>query len=125
MELNPPKLASPREHYPRLLSPLRLGPIEVPYRAFMSAHGMGLGGSGPGISERYHEYLLARARGGVALLGIESAPVHHTTYSRSLVIRLDQDGSVPSLARLADAAHEAGAKVAGTYASAVRWQIPD
>lgn len=114
MELKQPRLASPAEHYPRLLSPLRLGPIEVSHRAFMSAHGMGLGGTGPGISERYHEYLLARARGGAALLGIESAPVHHTTYSRSLVIRLDQDGSVPSLARLADAAHEAGAKVAIT-----------
>lgn len=114
MELKQPGLAAPREHYPRLLSPLRLGPIEVPYRAFMSAHGMGLGGTGPGISARYHEYLLARARGGAALLGIESAPVHHTTFSRSLVIRLDQDDCVPSLARLAAAAHEAGAKVAIT-----------
>ncbi len=114
MELKQPKPASPNEHYPRLRSPLRLGPIKLPYRAFMSAHGMGLGGTGPGISERYHEYLLARARGGAALLGIESAPVHHTTYSRSLVIRLDQDGCIPSLARLADAAHEAGAKVAIT-----------
>ena len=114
MELKQPRLASPSEHYPRLLSPLRLGPVEVPHRAFMSAHGMGLGGTGPGISERYHEYLLARARGGAALLGIESAPVHHTTYSRSLVIRLDQDGSVPSLARLTAAAHAAGAKVAIT-----------
>ncbi len=114
MELTKPRLTDPYAHYPRLLSPLRLGPIELPHRALMSAHGMGLGAGGPGVSERYHEYLLARARGGAALVGIESAPVHATTYSRSLVIRLDQDASIASLAKLADAIHGEGAKLAIT-----------
>lgn len=105
------QLYSATEHYPLLTSPLRLGPVELKHRFVMSAHGMGLGGAGPGVSERYQQYLLARARGGAALVGIESAPVHWTTYSRSLVIRLDDDDCVPSLARLAEAVHTAGAKL--------------
>lgn len=105
------QLHSATEHYPNLTSPLRLGPVELRHRFVMSAHGMGLGGTGPGISERYHQYLLARAQGGAALVGVESAPVHWTTYSRSLVIRLDDDACIPSLARLAQDVHAAGAKL--------------
>lgn len=100
--------------WPRLLSPLRIGPMELAHRAVMSAHGMGLGAGGPGVSDRYHAYLVERARGGAALIGTESAPVHRSTFSRSLVIRLDDEGSVASLARLAAAVHDAGSKLAIT-----------
>jgi 2,4-dienoyl-CoA reductase-like NADH-dependent reductase (Old Yellow Enzyme family) len=100
--------------WPRLLSPLRVGPIELGHRAIMSAHGMGLGAGGPGVSERYHAYLVERARGGAAMIGMESAPVHHSTFSRSLVIRLDDDGCIDSLARLAGDVHDAGSKLSIT-----------
>jgi 2,4-dienoyl-CoA reductase-like NADH-dependent reductase (Old Yellow Enzyme family) len=103
-----------RERYPRLLSPLRIGPVELAHRAVMSAHGMGLGAGGPGVSDRYRAYLVERARGGAAMVGVESAPVHRTTFSRSLVIRLDEDASIASLARLADDVHAAGARIAIT-----------
>lgn len=103
-----------RERYPRLLSSLRLGPVELAHRAVMSAHGMGLGAGGPGVSDRYRAYLVERARGGAAMVGVESAPVHATTFSRSLVIRLDDDASVPSLTRLAGEVHDAGARIAIT-----------
>lgn len=100
--------------WPRLLSPVRLGPIELAHRAVMSAHGMGLGAGGPGVSDRYHAYLVERAHGGAAMVGIESAPVHRSTFSRSLVIRLDDDGCIDSLARLAGDVHGAGARLAIT-----------
>jgi len=100
--------------YPHLFAPIKIGPVTLPHRAIMSAHGMGLGAGGPGVSERYHEYLLERARGGAAMIGMESAPIHASTFSRSLVIRLDQDECVPSLRRLADAVHAAGSKLAIT-----------
>jgi 2,4-dienoyl-CoA reductase-like NADH-dependent reductase (Old Yellow Enzyme family) len=100
--------------WPRLLSPVRIGPMQLAHRAIMAAHGMGLGSGGPGVSPRYHAYLVERARGGAALIGTESAPVHHSTFSRSLVIRLDDDACVDSLARLAADVHEAGSKLSIT-----------
>lgn len=48
--------------YPQLFSPLRIEPMQLKHRAIMSAHGMGLGAGGPGVSERYHAYLRRRAR---------------------------------------------------------------
>ncbi|MCS6948184.1 MAG: hypothetical protein NZM12_11260, partial [Steroidobacteraceae bacterium] len=109
-----PRRASAAERYPLLFTPLRIGPVELAHRACMSAHGMALGGTGPGISEQYHHYLLRRAQGGAALVGIESAPVHSSTFSRGLVIRLDRDDSIPSLERLARDVHATGARVAIT-----------
>ncbi len=100
--------------WPQLLSPVRIGPMELAHRAIMSAHGMGLGSGGPGVSPRYHAYLVERAHGGAALIGTESAPVHHSTFSRSLVIRLDDDACIDSLARLAADVHEAGSKLSIT-----------
>jgi 2,4-dienoyl-CoA reductase-like NADH-dependent reductase (Old Yellow Enzyme family) len=108
------RAAAPQAHYPNLLAPLALGPVTLKHRMCVSAHGMGLGDKGPGVSPRYHEYLLARARGGAALVGLESCPIHPTTFSRSLVIRLDQDECIPSIARLAEAIHAAGSKLAAT-----------
>ena len=105
---------TPEARYPHLLSPLRVGPITLTHRAIMSAHGMGLGSGGPGVSDRYKAYLVERARGGAAMIGIESAPVHRTTFSRSLVIRLDQDGCIASLAALATEVHAAGSLLAIT-----------
>ncbi len=101
-------------NYPTLFSPIRIGPMQLAHRAVMSAHGMGLGAGGPGVSDRYRAYLVERARGGAAMVGIESAPVHHTTFSRSLVIRLDDDGCIASLRLLAEQVHAAGAKLAIT-----------
>ncbi len=100
--------------WPHLFAPLQVGPMTLPHRAIMSAHGMGLGAGGPGVSERYHAYLLERARGGAAMIGMESAPVHPSTFSRSLVIRLYEDGCIPSLARLADEVHAAGSRLSIT-----------
>jgi 2,4-dienoyl-CoA reductase-like NADH-dependent reductase (Old Yellow Enzyme family) len=77
----------------------------------MSAHGMGLGYGSRGISDQLHTYLVARARGGAAMIGTESAPVHPSTVSRSLGIRLYEDDVIPSLARTAEAIHEAGSRM--------------
>lgn len=104
----------PGMRWPHLFAPLQVGPMRLAHRAIMSAHGMGLGAGGPGVSERYHAYLLERARGGAALVGMESAPIHPSTFSRSLVIRLYEDGCIPSLARLADAVHDAGSRLSIT-----------
>jgi hypothetical protein len=91
-----------------LRAPLAVGPLTLAHRVLMSAHGMGLGDGGVGVSDRYRAYLVERARGGAAMVGIESAPVPVSTASRGLVIRLDRDEAIPSLACAADAIHECG-----------------
>ena len=106
---------TPRDNpYPLLLSPLAIGPLQLKNRALMSAHGMGLGDGVVGVSDRYRAYLVTRAAGGAAMVGIESSPVHATTVSRSLVVRLDRDVVIPSLARLADDVHATDALLAIT-----------
>lgn len=100
--------------YPNLLTPIKLGPITLRHRAVMSGHGMALGDGKVGISDRFHGYLMARARGGAAMVGSESAPVHDSTVSRSLGIRLYQDEVIPSLRKTADDIREAGSRLAIT-----------
>ncbi len=100
--------------YPNLLSPIQLGPITLRHRAVMSGHGMALGDGQLGISDRFHAYLLARAKGGAAMVGSESAPVHTSTVSRSLGIRLYDDEVIPSLRRTAEDMREAGSRLAIT-----------
>jgi len=105
---------APHPQFPNLFRPIKLGPMTLPHRAIMSAHGMGLGEGQEGVSDTLHNYVVARARGGAALLGTESAPVHSTSVGGALRIFLFQDDVIPSLARLAEAVHKAGSKLAIT-----------
>lgn len=100
--------------FPHLLSPIKLGPITLRHRAVLSGHGMALGDGQVGISDRFHAYLMARAKGGAAMVGSESAPVHASTSSRSLGIRLYDDEVIPSLRKTADDIREAGSRLAIT-----------
>lgn len=84
------------------------------HRAVMSGHGMALGDGQIGVSDRFHDYLLARANGGAAMVGSESAPVHASTVSRSLGIRLYSDEVIPSLRHTAHAVQEVGSRLAIT-----------
>lgn len=100
--------------YPNLLSPITIGPMTLRHRAVLSGHGMALGDGQVGISDRFHAYLMARAKGGAAMVGSESAPVHASTSSRSLGIRLYSDEVVPSLRKTAEDIREAGSRLAIT-----------
>ena len=46
----------PHAQYPKLFSPLRLGPVELKNRATMAAHGMRLGDDSGVISPRHQAY---------------------------------------------------------------------
>ena len=75
---------------------------------------MALGSEQLGISPRFRAYLMARAEGGAAMIGTESAPVHPSTVSRSLGIRLYEDGVIPSLRETADAVRAVNSRLAIT-----------
>jgi 2,4-dienoyl-CoA reductase-like NADH-dependent reductase (Old Yellow Enzyme family) len=100
--------------YPLLWSPLPIGPIVVKHRAVMSPHAMGLGDGSGGVSSALREYLLERARGGAAIVALESAAVDRSTASRTLTIRLDRDDIIDGLADLASAIHAHGAHLSAT-----------
>lgn len=96
--------------YPRLFSPIRLGPLELPHRVVMPGHSM-LHGEGGLVSERLRAYFRARARGGAALLTLESAPVQERSRVYAQQLSLYSDEVVPGLARLADDTHAEGARL--------------
>jgi 2,4-dienoyl-CoA reductase-like NADH-dependent reductase (Old Yellow Enzyme family) len=104
-------MTTARQRYPQLLSPFRLGPVSLANRAVISGHSMHHGDGRPGISDRYRAYLVARARGGAALVGIESAPMHGSTINGVNQVETHRDEAVPSLARLAREVHDAGSKL--------------
>ena len=93
--------------YPHLLSPITIGPKTLKHRAIVSGHTMRLGDD-TGLGERYRAYLLARARGGAALVGIESAPILPSSQNDFSRLELYRDEIVESLAHTADAVHDAG-----------------
>ena len=75
--------AAASARYPHLFSPIRLGPLELPHRAVMSGHGMLL--ADQLVSDAHIAYAAARARGGAALIGLQSEPVHKTEIGRAHV----------------------------------------
>ena len=97
--------------YPHLLSPIQLGPVTLRNRAVVSGHSMNHGATTPGITPRSHAYLVARARGGAGMVGIESAPVHITSRQPASAVELFLDEVMPSLTALANDVHAAGAKL--------------
>lgn len=107
-------LRTPGAIYPQLTSPIRLGPMTLRSRAVMSGHGMALGYGKIGFSEEFEAYLVARAAGGAALVGSESAPVDPSTTSRSLGIHLYSDEAIPSIRRTAQAVRAQGSRLAIT-----------
>lgn len=104
----------PKNRYPHLLAPVKLGPMTLAHRAVMSAHQLGLGDESGKVTRRYQRYLVERAKGGAALVGTESAPIHKSSGTKTSDIRLFDDAVIPSLARLADQIHRHGSKLSIT-----------
>jgi len=69
-------MTNAKDQYPNLFSPFDLGPTRLRNRTVIPGHSMGLSHYEPGVSDRYRAYLVARAKGGAGLVGIESAPMH-------------------------------------------------
>jgi len=102
---------TPQNLYPSLFSPINLGPVELQHRVVIPGHSMVHGDSSGLISDRYHSYLVTRAEGGAALVGIESAPIHPHSLTWTGQLELWRDEIIDSLARTADAVHNAGSKL--------------
>lgn|GEM_PF-3415 len=107
----PPSSLKGAARYPKVFSPIKIGPVSISNRFYLPPHGIPLITAGPGgtsvPSERFAQYYGERARGGVGLL------VHSLSLpplSRNLASAA-HPGSVPAFARVAEVVHEAGSKI--------------
>lgn len=97
--------------FPHLMSPFKLGPVALRNRVVIPGHSMVHGDCSGHITDKYRHYLIARAKGGAALVGIESAPVHPKSRTWIGQVELWREGIVDSLAATADGVHAAGSKL--------------
>jgi len=100
-------------HYEDLLSPVRIGGLNLRNRVVFGPHGTGFGRDGT-VNERHIAYHLERARGGVGLIimeatGIDSSPTGVTTAGKN--INASTDAVIPSYRKISAAMHEEGVAI--------------
>jgi 2,4-dienoyl-CoA reductase-like NADH-dependent reductase (Old Yellow Enzyme family) len=93
--------------YPHALSPFRIGAVELRNRIVRTAQGTGLG-AGQQVGDDMVEFLVARAKGGVALAFADIAQIH---WSSPGMLDLSNDRCLPGLQRLTTAVHGHGMKL--------------
>ncbi|HEX4011832.1 MAG TPA: FAD-dependent oxidoreductase [Solirubrobacteraceae bacterium] len=103
LDTTPPELAP-------LFAPIVLGSVEIRNRIVMAGHSTGLAENYL-PSERHVAYYRERARGGAGLIGM-AFPVIHPTFQEGGEPRAYDPAIVPGLARIADAVHAEGGRIA-------------
>jgi 2,4-dienoyl-CoA reductase-like NADH-dependent reductase (Old Yellow Enzyme family)/NADPH-dependent 2,4-dienoyl-CoA reductase/sulfur reductase-like enzyme len=99
------------EHYRHLLSPGRIGTMELRNRIVHAPMSLGLGAGDGTCGERYVAYYAERAKGGAGLINIGTVSVGYPEGSvDAKQIAASDDKFLPSLKGLADAIHAHGAK---------------
>ena len=98
--------------YEKLLSPITVNGMTLRSRTVMPAMGTGFGNADSTVSDRLVAYLARRARGGVGLIITEVCAVLPRGKGFGNEIGAWSDDFIPGLAKLADAVHRAGAKIA-------------
>jgi 2,4-dienoyl-CoA reductase-like NADH-dependent reductase (Old Yellow Enzyme family)/thioredoxin reductase len=93
----------------RVMSPLKVGELEIKNRVVRTAHGTGFA-SGE-ISDQLIAYHLARAEGGVGLSVLESAWVHRSSAIYANAIHNWDDGIIPSYEKLMEAINPTGMRI--------------
>ena len=103
-------MSTDNSRFSHLLSPIRLGAVEVRNRMLISAHSSGMYQNNRPTPQNnaYHE---ARARGGVGLIIIQGTTVHPSSYGGLQSPVGYVDDAIPAWRVLADAVHRHGAKI--------------
>ena len=103
-------MAAKLEH---LLSPLRIGSIEIPNRIAMAAMGVEIVDEDGHVREPVIRYYEERARGGAGLLITEVCAIAYPRGANSKSqIALSDDAFIPGLRQLTERVHAHGAKIA-------------
>ncbi|MEW6263899.1 MAG: FAD-dependent oxidoreductase [Thermodesulfobacteriota bacterium] len=98
--------------FPRLFSPIQIKGLRLKNRIMMPAMVVGFADPRGYITDRYLKYMEARAKGGTGLLVTEAAYVTLPGKILPGEVGIYDDTMIPGLARLAEAVHRHGAKLA-------------
>jgi len=98
--------------FPHLFSPVRVGGVEIRNRIFSTGHDTSMAQAGK-VSERLIAYHRARAQGGAGLITVQVSGVHETARYTSHILMATDDDCIPGYRALAEAVHEAGARLFG------------
>jgi 2,4-dienoyl-CoA reductase-like NADH-dependent reductase (Old Yellow Enzyme family)/thioredoxin reductase len=100
--------------YPTLLSPIRIGSVDLRNRVVFGGHGYRfVDWHRFHLHDRQARYFAERARGGAALIVQGSSMVHPTGMAAAGVNEVWSDDSIPSYAHVADAVHAEGGRIFG------------
>jgi len=109
--------------YPRVFSPIRLGPVEVRNRFYSSPHAMPMSLAGKPTDDYVH-YNAARARGGVGLI---MASLTIPERSAGAQPRPNAPEYIPAFRAVADEIHAAGGRIFGEpfyqWCATGNWQM--
>ncbi|RYD89895.1 MAG: hypothetical protein EOP50_16825, partial [Sphingobacteriales bacterium] len=94
-------------HYPKIFSPIRLGPVKIRNRFYASPQSMPLNIGGKPTDDYVH-YNAARAEGGCGLIFVSMAS---STRGRTIQPSAHSAAHVPAFRVLADAVHERNSKI--------------
>lgn len=99
--------------FEKLLSPIRIGNVEIKNRVVMAPMGVGFAPGENKINDRYVRYFEARARGGQGLITTPVATIDDTTcgIAEPGAFNLTQPEDAEGIRRITDACHVYGAKV--------------
>lgn len=99
-------------NYPMLLSPMKIGNVEIRNRSVMTAMGISLANLDGSASDEIIAYYAARAKGGCGLIINEITRVDDATgVGEVRQLRVTDDKFIPSLKKMTDAVHAEGAKM--------------
>ena len=98
--------------FPRLFSPLSIGPAVIRNRIVSSGHDTVMVEAG-NVTDQLIAYHSARAEGGVGLIVVQVAGVHESARYTSHVLMAVDDSCLPGYTRLAEAVHAHGATLFG------------
>ncbi len=96
----------------QLLTPIKIGSLELANRVIMPPMGTGLGNDDSTVSERNLAYVKRRAQGGPGLIITEIIEVHPLGSASPRCMGVWDDKFIPGLSKYADTVHEQGSKVA-------------
>jgi 2,4-dienoyl-CoA reductase-like NADH-dependent reductase (Old Yellow Enzyme family)/ribulose 1,5-bisphosphate synthetase/thiazole synthase len=94
-----------------LFEPAAIRSLELPNRVLMAPMEKNLCTADGAMTQRYIDYLVARARGGVGLVRVEATYVDPAGKGRPFQCGAHSDHVVPHLRRMTEAVHEAGGRV--------------
>ncbi|MDR4497147.1 MAG: FAD-dependent oxidoreductase [Candidatus Scalindua sp.] len=95
----------------KLFEPIKIGSIEIKNRLAMSAMDLGFTSDGS-VNERFIDFYVERARGGVGLIVIGGCYPEMNGKVWKSIIGLDKDEFIPGLKKFADTIHKYNVKVA-------------